>query len=560
MNYEQEKHFHRFQEKFEKLRCKIRKAQKSIQSYRTVLSGAHVYENKAENKLRFLWFELNRLNNNCKRLVNEKIITHEEYNEFKIELVNQRIFLRTLRAMLPNKTSNFLSFFVGSVTFYMTDSSERIKVKTEYENFKKLIMLIYGGFSCFMLILHLLNWKSVINLIILPYHLLPVFYYLSLAMRETVLKANGSNINLWWTAHHYFSIILSGSICFCDFKSFDKVFGLRYYIFSIYSCVTQFLQHLYQMNQLYKMKALGIANLEDTVNSDTPTINFFFSLKVLLPFLIITHTFQGYLGIYLIKSFFLLERNVLFIIMGVLFSILAIGNIYLTAKVIYDKIHARSFQSPIRRVSSLSLIMESKIQKKKSKKGIDDQKANNNNQNENENENNQLNDNNANDDEIMNNDNENENENDNDNGSDNNKDNNKILKENQMKIKNLKSQVNQMEIQKIKDKKKEKMQRSKYPKRKRKKIKEITSNNKIKKRNSIYLTKVRKRKLRKIKKIVKKKKIDPNTQNNLNNENRHGFDGGDDENNHNLKNGTENVNNVDVIIENSNENNNINNN
>ncbi|KAJ3424806.1 transmembrane protein induced by tumor necrosis factor alpha [Anaeramoeba flamelloides] len=364
MNPLHEKHKKGFQQKLEGLRSKTRQLQKTIQSYRTVLSGAHIYQNKAENKIRFMWSELHRMNNHCKRLESQKLISNEEYNEFKIELINQRVFLRTLRAMLPNKTSNLLSFFVGNVTFYMTDLSERIRVKSEYENFKKFFMLFYGGFSVFMLLLHLLNFKSVINLIILPYQLLPVIYYLSLAMRESVLKANGSNINTWWTVHHYFSILTSGTICFWNFQSFDQIFGLQYYVFSVYSCISQFLQHLYQMNQLYRMRALGIVNLEDTVNSDSPTINFFFSFKVLLPFLIISHTFQIYLSFYLLKYYFFKEPKTIFCaITGVLFLILAIGNIYSITKVIYDKLHSRSFQSPIRRVSSLSLIMESKIQK-----------------------------------------------------------------------------------------------------------------------------------------------------------------------------------------------------
>ncbi|KAJ3451025.1 transmembrane protein induced by tumor necrosis factor alpha [Anaeramoeba flamelloides] len=383
MNPLHEKHKKGFQQKLEGLRFKTKQLQKTIQSYRTVLSGAHIYQNKAENKIRFLWSELHRMNNHCKRLGSQKLISNEEYNEFKIELINQRVFLRTLRAMLPNKTSNLLSFFVGNVTFYMTDLSERIRVKSEYENFKKFFMLFYGGFSVIMLLLHLLNFKSVINLIILPYQLMPVIYYLSLAMRESILKANGSNINTWWTVHHYFSILTSGTICFWNFQSFDQIFGLQYYVFSVYSCISQFLQHLYQMNQLYRMRALGIVNLEDTVNSDSPTINFFFSFKVLLPFLIISHTFQMYLSFYLLKYYFFKEPKTIFsAITGVLFLILAIGNIYSITRVIYDKLHSRSFQSPIRRVSSLSLIMESKIQKP----NVDGNENKNNKEDKNDNE------------------------------------------------------------------------------------------------------------------------------------------------------------------------------
>ena len=36
-----------------------------------------------------------------------------------------------------------------------------------------------------------------------------LYYYVTLALREHILKVNGSNINRWWTIHHYMAILMS---------------------------------------------------------------------------------------------------------------------------------------------------------------------------------------------------------------------------------------------------------------------------------------------------------------------------------------------------------------
>jgi hypothetical protein len=35
-----------------------------------------------------------------------------------------------------------------------------------------------------------------------------LYYYLSIALRENILKANGSEIHGWWFMHHYISMVL----------------------------------------------------------------------------------------------------------------------------------------------------------------------------------------------------------------------------------------------------------------------------------------------------------------------------------------------------------------
>jgi hypothetical protein len=41
----------------------------------------------------------------------------------------------------------------------------------------------------------------------LLWHIWLLYYYLSIALRENIMKANGSEIHGWWFMHHYISMV-----------------------------------------------------------------------------------------------------------------------------------------------------------------------------------------------------------------------------------------------------------------------------------------------------------------------------------------------------------------
>jgi hypothetical protein len=41
----------------------------------------------------------------------------------------------------------------------------------------------------------------------LLWHIWLLYYYLSIALRENIMKANGSDIHGWWFMHHYISMV-----------------------------------------------------------------------------------------------------------------------------------------------------------------------------------------------------------------------------------------------------------------------------------------------------------------------------------------------------------------
>ena len=46
-------------------------------------------------------------------------------------------------------------------------------------------------------------------------HIWTLYYYVSLSLRENILRVNGSNIKPWWIYHHYVSAVMSITVLTC---------------------------------------------------------------------------------------------------------------------------------------------------------------------------------------------------------------------------------------------------------------------------------------------------------------------------------------------------------
>ncbi|EDQ90219.1 uncharacterized protein MONBRDRAFT_3096, partial [Monosiga brevicollis MX1] len=90
------------------------------------------------------------------------------------------------------------------------------------------------------------------------------WYYGSVTIRELILKANGSNIKLWWLFHHYSSIVVSAVLLLWSHTPACLEFEYYFKIFSIYQGIVQVMQYRYQSATLYKKRALGESQLLDT--------------------------------------------------------------------------------------------------------------------------------------------------------------------------------------------------------------------------------------------------------------------------------------------------------
>lgn len=134
-----------------------------------------------------------------------------------------------------------------------------------------------------------------------------LYYYITLALRENILRVNGSTIRPWWIMHHYLSI--TGSLTMLLWPSNTPTFRIILPLFTYFSgaqgkyslChhyslantftgLVQILINRYQRGQLYKLVAMGKANMMDVAGEAEGWINdlgWTPSAMFLLPFLLI---------------------------------------------------------------------------------------------------------------------------------------------------------------------------------------------------------------------------------------------------------------------------------
>lgn len=67
------------------------------------------------------------------------------------------------------------------------------------------------------------------------FQLLLTYFYLSLALRENVLRANGSNIQRWWIWHHYVSLLLTMTMTTWPATETYNYFRLPFYMYALYA-------------------------------------------------------------------------------------------------------------------------------------------------------------------------------------------------------------------------------------------------------------------------------------------------------------------------------------
>ena len=159
-----------------------------------------------------------------------------------------------------------------------------------------------------------------------------LYYYSTLALREQILRVNGSNINEWWIFHHYFAILTSMTIVTWHWESASyQEFYPMIMLFGVFQGVAQVLMNVYQIGRLYNLVARGEASRMD-VTAEILDHRFAVSMGVLLPFLLFMNGFMIYISVSALNYAWQLwphtEWQILAI--GFLFVIFASGNLRTT--------------------------------------------------------------------------------------------------------------------------------------------------------------------------------------------------------------------------------------
>jgi hypothetical protein len=269
------------------------------------------------------------------RVHKDKSAALDDENKSKLKDINSRL-TRLKSDLVPTTGSVFVRLFLGQVNVKVYREDEKLKLKQEYQKFRSRTDLIW----VFMSLIQLVIWPDVRALEII-FQIWLLYYYVSISLRENILRVNGSNIRSWWIIHHYLSTVVSlVTLTWPDGPAFRTFIKQNLYM-TLAQGVVQILQTRYQQGRLYKLVAMGKATRMDVTGGEHSGFGleqFTPSLLFLFPFLLSLQCFQLYHG------YTLLLRVVQYgvsewqlPVLGLVFLTVGVGNIVMTLRTYHQK-------------------------------------------------------------------------------------------------------------------------------------------------------------------------------------------------------------------------------
>lgn len=246
-------------------------------------------------------------------------------------------------SFLPgNAQGGFLRMFLGPINVHATRKDVQLKVKEEYNSYRDRTALLFLLFPSTLLILRSWIWDGCLPTFpVQLYQAWLLFLYTGLALRENILRVNGSDIRPWWIYHHYCAMIMALVSLTWEIKGqpncAQKQRGVQLFLqWAMMQGVAMLLQNRYQRQRLYTRIALGKAKRMDVVWGETAGVDG--QLWLLCPILFILQGFEAYVGLLLLKTAFVgvvSEWQVVFC--GVLLVLMAVGNFANTVQTLMVK-------------------------------------------------------------------------------------------------------------------------------------------------------------------------------------------------------------------------------
>eukprot|EP01112_Ceratiomyxa_fruticulosa_P005673 TRINITY_DN1645_c0_g1_i1.p1 TRINITY_DN1645_c0_g1~~TRINITY_DN1645_c0_g1_i1.p1 ORF type:complete len:334 (-),score=45.65 TRINITY_DN1645_c0_g1_i1:89-1090(-) len=236
----------------------------------------------------------------------------------------------------PETGSLFVRLFLGQVNVKQYRDGERFRLKQEYEKFKHKTS---PQFLLFVVLIHYYPHPMFIT----AWQIWLLYYYITLALRENILRVNGSSIKSWWIYHHYLSMIGSLVMMLWPLDGTFTLFLPGFLLVSLFQGLVQTLINRYQQRQLYKLVAMGKANIMDVAGEATGFLDpgWAPSFMVLFPFLLGVQLLQLYEGLILLHYSYkggLSETDWQVVASGLIFLGLASGNLFTTLGTYYQKL------------------------------------------------------------------------------------------------------------------------------------------------------------------------------------------------------------------------------
>ena len=239
--------------------------------------------------------------------------------------------LHTCQQLMPATGGWFVKLFIGDVNVRNVRKSERLAFKHDYERLKLRLAPFFVVFCVACLAYADYRWLHMILQLSLT------CYYVALAVRENVLRVNGSNIRAWWIIHHYFTMLQGVVMLTWPNNESYALFRTRLHLFGLYNAVLMIFQTRYQMARLYTLRSLGMVGEMDVASSDSPQIHWSETMVFLLPLILFGQLVQGLQGIFLWKLWRRFPGEVHIFLMAGLFSANFIGNCVTTVQTVRGK-------------------------------------------------------------------------------------------------------------------------------------------------------------------------------------------------------------------------------
>ncbi|KAK4742403.1 hypothetical protein SAY87_000404 [Trapa incisa] len=288
---------------------------------------------------------IRRLQSLIHSLLEHKLLDQTLADKLNEELQRARFVITDgeASAFLPSKAQGrFLRMFLGPINVRASKKDIQLKVKEEYNSYRDRTALLFLLFPSALLMLRSWLWNGCLPAFpVQLYQAWLLFLYTGLALRENILRVNGSDIRPWWIYHHYCAMVMALVSLTWEIKGqpncAQKQRGVQLFLqWAIMQGVAMLLQNRYQRQRLYTRIALGKAKRMDVVWGETAGVDG--QLWLLCPVLFIMQGFEAYVGMLLLKTAIVgvvSEWQVIFC--GMLLVLMAVGNFVNTVQTLMTK-------------------------------------------------------------------------------------------------------------------------------------------------------------------------------------------------------------------------------
>ncbi|KAL5962625.1 hypothetical protein TSMEX_009655 [Taenia solium] len=240
--------------------------------------------------------------------------------------------LRDMEDCLPKQNGLYLRIILGTVDVSFTSKQDKFEYKNNYENFKITVSAII---SIYALFLYFFNQYSLLDSII---HLLIVWYYCTLTIRERILMQNGSRIKGWWAMYHFILTAEAAVMLIWPSSRSYSEFRDQFMLYVFYILIVQCMQYYYQVGCLYKLRALGERpSMDITVDGYMSWMSS--RLSFVLVFLLSAYAFQihnAYILYHISQAPYCQEWQPA--VVGLIYAFVATGNLLTTLMVVKQKL------------------------------------------------------------------------------------------------------------------------------------------------------------------------------------------------------------------------------